>query len=82
MPARLILSNGIELELSDHICEQVLRVVDAASGRPEPAPAADLETLMAEFADLYGSNAPSPGDLLEDHRLEREREMRALARLP
>jgi len=81
MQSQLVLKDGRVIPLSDATCELILRIVDSAQGNTTEAPAPDLETLRTEFADLYGSQAPSTEDLLEERRRELERERRKIDRL-
>lgn len=80
MQPQLILEDGTQVPLPADVYEQVLRILrDYEAAEAEVEPAESLEALEAEFAELF-ENAPSTADLLEERRLEREREERKYQR--
>lgn len=79
MQPQLTLKNGEVIPLSDEVYEIVVSIVQAHASMTGPA--ASLEMLEAEFADLFVGAGASTDDLLEEHRQELAREERRLNRL-
>ena len=82
MLAQLVLKNGRVIPLTDDAYERVMQIVAPGEQLFNAEPTSDLETLMADFQDLYGTRMPSAAELLDERKLERIRERHRLELVP